>query len=88
MVHFRNSSTNRTGRRFLFIDQSVEIVSSYKYLGLVLDEFLNFEIKAKVVANSASRALGLVISRFKIAAGLPYMVFTKLYDTVVWPTIS
>ena len=42
----------------------------------------------KFIANSASRALGLVISKFKIAGGLPYKVFTKLYDTIVWPTIG
>ena len=88
VVNFRNKSISKTERRFLFNNQSIEIASSYKYLGLVLDEFLNFDIMAKFVANSASRALGLVISKFKIAGGLPYKVFTKLYDTIVWPTIG
>ena len=58
VVNFRNKSTSKTERRFLFNNQSIEIASSYKYLGLVLDEFLNFDIMAKFVANSASRALG------------------------------
>ena len=44
---------------FLFDNQSVETVSSYKYLGL--DEFLDYDIMAKFVANSASPAIGLVI---------------------------
>ena len=88
VVNLRNKSTNKTDRRFLFNNQSVEIVSSYKYLGLVLDEFLDYDIMAKFVANSASRALELVISKFKTAGGLPYKVYTKLYDTIVWPTIS
>ena len=88
VVNFRNKSTSKTERRFLFNNQSIEIASSYKYLGLVLDEFLNFDIMAKFVANLASRALGLVRSKFNIAGGLPYKVFTKLYDTIVWPTIG
>ena len=58
VVNFRNKSTSKTERRFLFNNQSIEIASSYKYLGLVLDELLNFDIMAKFVANSASRALG------------------------------
>ena len=88
VVTFRNKSTNKTDRRFLFHNQSVEIVSSYKYLGFVLDELIDYDIITKFVANSASRALGLVISKFKTAGGLPYKVYTKLYDTIVWSTIS
>ena len=37
VVNFRNKSTSKTERRFLFNTQSIEIASSYKYLGLVLD---------------------------------------------------
>ena len=61
---------------------------------MVLDEFLNYDVTAKYVANSATRALGLVISKDKAAVrgggggGLPYEVFTKLFDTIVWPTIN
>ena len=40
------------------------------YLGLVLTEHLDYSVMAKYVANSASKALGLVISKFKAASGL------------------
>ena len=43
---------------------------------------------AKFVAQSASRALGLLISKCKLAGGLPFNVYTKLYDSVVYPVIS
>ena len=42
----------------------------------------------KHVAQSASRALGLLIAKCKTIGGVPYNVFTKLYDSVVWPVIS
>ena len=48
----------------------------HKYLGLVLNEFLDF------------RALGLLIAKCKSAGGMPYDVFTKLYDSMVWPVIA
>jgi hypothetical protein len=38
-----------------------DYVSSYQYLGLVLNEFLDYLFMAKAVARSASRALGLII---------------------------
>ena len=69
VVHFRNKAAKRTIRGFRFDNQEVEIVCSYKYLCLVLDDYLNFEITAKYVANSATSVLGLVISKFKISGG-------------------
>ena len=60
----------------------------YVYLGLLLTEHLDFDLTAKYVAQSASRALGRLISKCKLAGGFPYNVFTKLYDSVVSPVIN
>ena len=54
----------------------------------MLNEFLDFNVTAKMVAQSASRALGLLIAKYKSAGGMPYDVYTKLYDSLVWPVIS
>ena len=43
---------------------------------------------AKSVAQSASRALGLLIAKCKSSGGLPYNVFKKLYDSTIWPVIA
>ena len=88
VVHFRTDSTTRTIFTFKCGDQVIECSSTYRYLGLVLDEHLNLNTTAKMVAQSASRALGLVIAKCKIAGGVPYNVFTKLYDAIVWPVIA
>ena len=45
-------------------------------------------VTAKYIAQSATRALGLLISKFKVLGGMPYEVFTGLYDNMVWSTIS
>ena len=58
------------------------------YLGLMLTEHLDYNVMAKNVAMSASRALGLVISKYKAFGGLPFHTYTKLYDSVVVGTIS
>ena len=58
------------------------------YLGLVFNEFHDLAQTAKSVAASASRALGLIISKFYANGGMPYKVFTKVYESLVAPVID
>jgi hypothetical protein len=61
VMHFRNPSVNRSSNQFILNGEVFDYVSSYQYLGLVLNEFLDYQFMAKAVARSASRALGLLI---------------------------
>ncbi len=38
--------------------------------------------------NTCFRALGLIIAKSKSLGSMPYDVFVKLYDSMVWPVIS
>ena len=67
---------------------NLQTVKQYVYLGLVQTEHLDYSVMANHVACSTSRALGLVISKFKSAGGLPFFTFSKLYDSMVWCIIS
>jgi hypothetical protein len=49
------------------------------HLGLLLNEYLDYNITAKHVAQSAGRALGLLIAQFKKSGVLHFNVYTKLY---------
>jgi hypothetical protein len=66
----------------------IPVAHSYKYLGVILNECLNFAEIAKNVALSAGRALGLIISKCKTFGGFQFSTFTKLYDSIVRPVIS
>ena len=48
----------------------------------------DFNITAKAVAQSASRALGLLIAISNAYGGLPFGTFTRLYDSTVYSVIS
>ena len=65
-------------------------VDRYSYLGITLIEFLGYDkdLTAKIIAQSASRALGFSIAKYKNMGGMPFDVFTKLFDSLVWPIIS
>jgi hypothetical protein len=88
VVHFRHVAITRCNTIFTCGNDIFEIVDRYKYLGLILTEHLDFNITAKHVAQSAGRALGLVIAKCKSIGGVPYAVYTKLYDSIVWPVIN
>jgi hypothetical protein len=62
-------------------DMNIELTNDYAYLGLILSEFLDFNLTAKIVAKSANRALGLVMAKCKTIGGVSYDVYKKLFDS-------
>jgi hypothetical protein len=40
------------------------------------------------VSRVAGRALGLLIAKFKAISGMPFHVYTKLFDSLVWSVIA
>ena len=88
IVHYRSSAVRCTKYVFSCSSSSLEIVDRYVYLGLVIYEHLDWNVTAKVVAQSANRALGLLIAKSKSLGGMPYSVFLKLFDSVVWSVIA
>lgn len=87
VVHFRPASKTRTNYQFKYNGMVLEIVEQYKYLGIVLNEFLDFKCTAKVLASAAGRALGKLWNVYKGFNGLNYKSYTKLYETYVDPIL-
>ena len=90
MVHFRAPSVHRSEFEIECGDSKLEFVDSYKYLGVLFTERLDYNLMTKMVAQLASRALGLLISKDKYFGGMPYDCFTKCYNAelVVQATID
>ena len=88
VIHFRTPSKLRTIIELRCGQKEIETVNQYVYLGLLLTEHLDYMKMATQVANSASRALGLLITKFKTAGGLPFSTFTKLYNSTVFSMIN
>ena len=88
IVHFRQRSVPCFDFLFTCGTDQLNIVEQYVYLGLTLTEFLDYNVTAKLVSQSAGRALGLLIAKFKSLGGMPFDVYSKLYDSLVWPVIA
>ena len=83
VVHFRPNSEQRCDFEFKCGADEIATVDRYSYLSITLTEFLDYDITAKIIAQSASRALGLLIAKYKNIVGMPFDVFTKLFDSLV-----
>ena len=88
IVHFRIKSQVKSSFSFTFNQEQVECVNRYKYLGIILDENLDFNCTASVLSNSANRALGGICSKFRKLKGLGFNTMTSLFQTGVVPILD
>ena len=57
-------------------------------MGTILDQFLDFNVTAGVLSDSAGRALGCLISKVHKNKGLMYSSYNKLYDAGIVPIMD
>ena len=85
IVHFRKKRKKRSDFSFSVGPTQLKIVDQYKYLGVTLNENLDYKVCAQDLADAGDRALGSLISKFKPYKGIGYSRFTKLYEQGVIP---
>jgi hypothetical protein len=83
VVDFKPKGEPTTSFRFKIGNNDIDIVQHYKYLGIIFDEYLHFDIASKTLAGAAGRALGKLWSIYKGFNGLGYSSYTKLYESYV-----
>ncbi len=88
IVHFRRKRKQRTTFKFKFENNPHNIVDGYKYLGVVLQENLDFKITEELLAGAAGRALGAIISKFKCLKNVSFKTFSKMYQVNVVPIVD
>jgi len=87
-VHFRPQNVERTEFDFKINNKSLEITSTYKYLGLYFHEHLDFNENALILSQSANRALGSIISKYKSNKHMGFSTYSKLYHACVLPILN
>ena len=87
IVHFRKKNTEVTKFKFKLGDVDLSIVNKYKYLGVVLDEFLDYKIISECLAVGGGRALGAVNMKFKTMKNMGLGTYQKLFENCVIPVL-
>jgi hypothetical protein len=83
IIHFRKKSKSLTNFQFKIGSNIIEKVTEYKYLGVLLNEFMNFNSTAELLSGAAGRGLGSIINKFKNYRNAGYKTFTKLFHSNV-----
>ncbi len=71
----------------MFDGSELEILKHYKYLAVFLDEYLDFDVTANVLAGAAGIALGTVLTKL-LSGNTGFKSFTKLFDSSVSPVLE
>ena len=87
VVHFRKTRSAKSKSKYSFKlgDMCLNTVERYKYLGLIFDEYLTFDLEVNDLCLKGGRALAACISRFKDLKDVGFITFTKLYNRMVNP---
>ncbi len=86
IVHFRKPGQPRSSFKFVLGNTELNIVEQYKYLGIILNEFLDYDVTA--LSDAANWALGSVINKYKYINGLGYYTYTRLFQIGVCPLLD
>ena len=88
IVHFRNARKKQSEFKFSYGSLPLPYTNTYKYLGLLLDQHLNYNDCIRTLADSESRALGSVISKLKSLKDVRYKTYSTLYNTQILPILN
>ena len=85
ILHFRPASVRRSDYTFVCGDIPLDYEKRYRYLGLWLDEHLDFKHTVRELSKSATRALGALYGKYISAGGMTNNVFAILFATLIEP---
>ena len=88
VMHFRNKRRPRPNTSFSIDGNNLEIIGTYKYLGLVLSENLDMCVTVENMAKAGTRALGQLIGKTRSNYDLGYNSFTTLFNSCVIPVLD
>ena len=83
VMHVRKKRTPQSRFVFLLNKQPVAYSSSYKYLGINIDEHLDIKYSVSCQSDAAGRALSVVVTKMIKNGGFPFKLYEMLYNSCV-----
>ena len=82
-MHVHKKQKPRSNFIFKFENKTVNYCMQYKYLGVTINENLDFENTTEELSGAAGRALGGIITNMIKNGGFPLKVYKILYESCV-----
>jgi hypothetical protein len=84
VIHFRRRSAERCRRDFIIGGEVVPLVSTYKYLGCYINEFLDLNVMVADRVEAGRKAASLLLQQMRSSVGMLFgQSFKKLFDCMV-----
>ena len=83
ILHIRKKSQQRSNFVFKFGQNNVKYCECYKYLGLTINEHLDFKFSTDILAQSGGRAMSSIITKMIKNGGFPLNVYKNLFESCV-----
>ena len=88
IMHFRKKRSAQTTGHFMINGENVEIVESYRYLGIDINCNADPSHSSEILAYTGSHALGQLIGKTRSNFNLGYRSYTSLLDATVLPIVD
>ncbi len=85
IVHVRNPQRKRSNVELSCCNQILKYVSTYKYLGFLMQEHTNPKIAIETLTSAASRSFGRIVSMFRVLKNMGVKSYETLYHSYVVP---
>ena len=88
IVHFRKTNSERTNFNFHIGNRHIDVCETYRYLGIILNEYLDYTETANALSESAGRAFSSLIVNLYNKMDLLYSSYTKVYESKLVPIMD
>ena len=87
VIVFRNGGPLKKGEQWYFNQEKIEIVSYYKYLGLIFSTSLKWNVAQNELAKQSNRAATNIRKLYNECGYIPPSILFKLFDQVILPIL-
>ena len=88
VMHFRNKGKVCSDFQFKLGDDIIDYTSMYKYLGVHINEHLDYTIVAETLSKAGGRALGAIVSKIQNHKDVGFKTYSKMFHSCVVPVID
>ncbi len=88
VIHFRNKRSPRSNEVFEMDQHVLEYVHEYKYLGVMLNEHMDFQESSSHLSASASRSFGGIVNKFRDITDMGFGTFWRAVEACVYPILN
>ena len=85
VMHVRSKRCKAIQSAFKMDDIELEVVSNYKYLVFLFNEYMDMRDGIRLLSEAAGRSLSGIIAKFTVFRDAGFQTFTKLYNSCVVP---